>query len=121
MKSLDDLKKIREAAQHKVIMRGGTLDSIKILVGMGTCGINAGARPIMTKFVEELAKRNLITVTVAPIDCTGNCDNTPIVKVVIDKKETTYGNVTEKMIAKIIKEHVEGGKPVQDYVLGNKK
>lgn len=117
MKSLDDLKKIREKAQAKVSMRGKN-DGIRVLVGMATCGISAGARPVMNRFVEEIAKRDLDGVTVTPVGCIGECAIEPIVEVLQGDERTTYCRVTEDAVDRIITEHIQGGKPVQDYVIG---
>ena len=116
VKSLDDLKKIREAAQSKVSMRFNA-NGTRVLVGMATCGISAGARPVMNRFVEEIAKRNLVDVTVAPQDCTKECELTPIVEIVENGKKTTYAKVTEKDVEKIVSEHIQKGKPVKDFLI----
>lgn len=118
MKSLDDLKKIRDASQNKVVMRGKN-NGIKILVGMATCGISAGARPVMNLFVEQIAKNDLNTVTVTPVGCIGECAIEPIVEVLQGEKRTTYCRVNEKVAERIFNEHIIGGKIVDDYVIGN--
>jgi len=120
MKSLEDLKKIREASQGKVEMRGKN-NGIKVLVGMATCGISAGARPVMNLFVEELAKHKIITVTVTPVGCIGECALEPIVEVLEGDKRTTYCKVDEKVAKKIFDEHIIGGKIVNDYVIAKYK
>jgi NADP-reducing hydrogenase subunit HndB len=117
VKSLDDLKKIREAAQKKVTMRGKN-DGIRVLVGMATCGISAGARPVMNKFVEEVSNRELNNVTVTPVGCIGECAIEPIVEILEGDSRTTYCKVDEQAVERIITEHIQGGKPVQDYVIG---
>lgn len=117
MKSLDDLKKIRDAAQHKVTMRGKN-EGTRILVGMATCGISAGARPVMNKLVEELANQNIENVTVTPVGCIGECAIEPIVEVLQGEDRTTYCRVDVKIAERIINEHVIGGKVVQDNVIG---
>ena len=101
MKSLDDLKKIRDKAQSKVTMRGKA-KGIRVLVGMATCGISAGARP----------------VTITPVGCIGECAIEPIVEVLQGEDRTTYCKVTEEAVDRIVTEHIQGGKPVQDYVIG---
>lgn len=118
MKSLDDLKKIRDAAQKKVVMRSKN-DGTKILVGMATRGISAGARPVMNKFVEELSIRELDTVTVTPVGCIGECAFEPIVEVLEGKKRTTYCKVDINVAERIVKEHIVGGKIVQEFLIDN--
>jgi NADP-reducing hydrogenase subunit HndB len=117
VKSLADLKKIRDAAQAKVTMRGKN-DGTRILVGMATCGISAGARPVMNKFVEELSNRKIENVTVTPVGCIGECAIEPIVEVLEGENRTTYCRVDVKVAERIVKEHILGGKVVQDYVIG---
>lgn len=117
MKSLDDLKKIRDAAQKKVTMRGKN-DGIRILVGMATCGISAGARPVMNKFVEALDSNNLDTVTVTPVGCIGECAIEPIVEVLQGEQRTTYCRVDVNVAERIINEHIIGGKIVESNVIG---
>lgn len=117
MKSLDDLKRIRDAAQSKVSMRGKN-SGTRILVGMATCGISAGARPVMNKFVEELASRDLENVTVTPVGCIGECAIEPIVEVLNGDDRTTYCRVDVDVVERIINEHIVGGKVVNDFVIG---
>ena len=118
MKSLDDLKKIRDAVQSKVIMRGKDDKRIRILVGMATCGISAGARTVMNTFVEKIAEKDLLNVTVAPIGCIGECAIEPIVKVLQGETKTTYCKVDVDAVERIFNEHIIGGKVVLDYVIG---
>jgi NADP-reducing hydrogenase subunit HndB len=117
MKSLDDLKKIRDAAQKKVTMRGKN-DGIRILVGMATCGISAGARPVMNKIVEEISNKDIKGVTVTPVGCIGECAIEPIVEVLEGEKRTTYCRVDVEVAERIMKEHIQGGKIVKDNVIG---
>jgi len=117
VKSLDDLKRIRDAAQKKVTMRGKN-DGIRILVGMATCGISAGARPVIIKFVEEIASRDLEKVTVTPVGCIGECAIEPIVEVLQGEERTTYCRVDIEAVERIINEHIVGGKVVSDHVIG---
>ena len=120
MKSLDDLKKIRDASQKKVVMRGKN-NGTRILVGMATCGISAGARPVMNLFVEEIAKRDLNTVTVTPVGCIGECAIEPIVEVLQGEERTTYCRVDIEAAERIFNEHIIGGKVVDDYVLAKNR
>ena len=118
MKSLAELAAIREKMQNKVIIREG-VNATRIVVGMATCGIAAGARPIMAKFVDEISKRNLNNVTVAQTGCIGMCQYEPIAEVIVPGKEkVTYVQLTEEKVAKIIVDHVVNGKPVVEYTIG---
>jgi NADP-reducing hydrogenase subunit HndB len=117
MKSLDDLKKIRDNAQKKVTMRSKN-EGIRVLVGMATCGISAGARPVMNRFVEQVDKKNLENVTVTPVGCIGECAIEPIVEVLVGDERTTYCKVDVDAVDRILKEHIIGGKVVNDYVIG---
>ena len=117
MKSLDDLKKIRDAAQSKVNMRGKN-DGMRVLVGMATCGISAGARPVMNTFVERIAENKIEKVTVTPVGCIGECAIEPIVEVLEGDVRTTYCRVDVEVAERIVKEHIIGGKIVLDYVIG---
>ena len=81
MKTLEELMAIRDKAKANMTDRDGNGDSIRIVVGMATCGIAAGARPVLNAFVEEVAKRNLKNVTVAQTGCIGMCQYEPIVEV----------------------------------------
>ena len=119
MKSLEELAKIRERMQNKVILREGQA-STRVAVGMATCGIAAGARPVLNAFVEEVAKQNLSDkVTVSQTGCIGMCRFEPIVEVFEGEKErVTYVKVKPEMVPEIIKEHLIGGKPVTKYTIG---
>ncbi len=118
MKSLADLKKIRDKAQSKVAMRD-MKGATRILVGMATCGISAGARPVMKTFVEAIAAKNLENVSVTPVGCIGECSIEPIVEIVKDDIRTTYCKVTEVVARRIVEEHIIGGEVVKDYTIGN--
>jgi NADP-reducing hydrogenase subunit HndB len=117
MKSLEDLKKLRDQALKNMEMRyqvGGT----RIQVGMGTCGIAAGARPVLNKFVEEIAKHNLKNVGITQVGCMGECAFEPIIEIVEqDGTSTIYARVNERMVHEIIEEHIMGGKRIQKYLL----
>ena len=124
MKSLEELKKLREQAQSSIDLRV-LKDGYRIVVGMATCGIAAGARPILAKFVEEVANRKLENVTVTQVGCIGECALEPIVEVYDkDNNRTTYGLVTVEDVNKIIDEHVLGGKVIEtktlEYIKANK-
>ena len=116
MKSLNDLKKMREAALKKVEMREGGKD-YRVVVGMATCGIAAGARPVLNRLVEETATKDYNCV-VTQTGCIGMCVYEPIVEV-FDKDggHTTYVYVDPEKAAKILEEHVGKGNVVDEYTV----
>ena len=119
MKSLEELAKIRERMQNKVILREGQAN-IRVAVGMATCGIAAGARPVLNAIVEEVAKRNLNDkVTVTQTGCIGMCRFEPIVEVFEgDKERVTYIKVTPEKAREIVEKHLVGGNPIAEYTIG---
>lgn len=95
MKSLAELQAIRDKARGKVTLREGQDDAIRVLVGMATCGIAAGARPVLTTIVDEVAKRGLQNVMVTQTGCIGICQFEPVVEVVEPGKDKiTYVKMT---------------------------
>ncbi len=118
MKTLADLEAIRKKTLEQVTLRkdeGG----VRVVVGMATCGIAAGARPVMNAFMEEIAKRNLENVTVTQTGCIGMCRLEPIVEIIVpDKEKVTYVKLTPDKVAKIVNEHIVNGKPVAEYTIG---
>ena len=119
MKTLAELAQIRDRMKNKVALREGT-GEIRVVVGMATCGIAAGARPVLNAFVEQVAEQNLSDkVTVTQTGCIGMCRFEPIVEVFEgDKERVTYVKVKPEMVPEIIKEHLIGGKPVTKYTIG---
>ena len=119
MKTLEELAQIRDRMKNKVALREGT-GEIRVVVGMATCGIAAGARPVLNAFVEQVAEQNLgDKVTVTQTGCIGMCRFEPIVEVFEgDKERVTYVKVKPEMVPEIIKEHLIGGKPVTKYTIG---
>lgn len=116
MKSLEDLKKMREAALKKVEMREGGKD-YRVVVGMATCGIAAGARPVLNRLVEETAANDYNCV-VTQTGCIGMCVYEPIVEVFGKEGEhTTYVHVNPEKAVRILKEHVGEGKVVEEYTV----
>lgn len=117
MKSLADLAKLREDALKKVNIRGERKGK-RIVVGMATCGIAAGARPVLNALVEEVQKRNLSDVEVAQTGCIGVCRLEPIVEVYDENNnKVTYVEVTEDKAKKIIVDHIVNGKVVSEYTI----
>ena len=122
MKSLAELQAIKEKMKSKVILREGTNDT-RVVVGMATCGIAAGARPVLNALVEEVNALGLSdNVTVSQTGCIGICEYEPVVEVFeAGKEKVTYVKVTPDMAKRIVAEHIKGGKPVAEYTIGNYK
>ena len=118
MKSLAELEAIRNKAIKKVDLRTKNFDK-KIVVGMATCGIAAGARPVLTAFVEEVAKRNLSDVVVGQTGCIGVCRLEPLVEVFMpDQEKVTYVKVKPEMAKRIVSDHLVNGNVVTEYTIG---
>ena len=118
MKSLAELAAIREKMQNKVVLREGSGD-IRVVVGMATCGIAAGARPVLNSFVNEVAKRGLKNVTVSQTGCIGICQFEPVAEVFEPGKEkVTYVKLDADKAAKIVVDHIVNGNVVTDYTIG---
>ena len=120
MKSLEELLAIKEKAQAQMSARDADgNEGIRVVVGMATCGIAAGARPVLNKFSEEIEKRGLSNVTVTQTGCIGMCQYEPIAEVLVPGKEkVTYVKLTEEKVAKIIADHIVNGIPVAEYTVG---
>ncbi len=122
MKSLEELKAIRDKMKNSVNLRDDNSDNIRVVVGMATCGIAAGARPVLNAFTEEVAKRNLANVTVTQTGCIGICQYEPVVEVIDAKGEkTTYIKMTAEKVAKVVADHIVNGNVVSEYTVGNIK
>lgn len=116
MKSLEDLKKMREDALKKVEMREGGKD-YRVVVGMATCGIAAGARPVLNRLVEETAA-NDYNCAVTQTGCIGMCVYEPIVEVYgKDGEHTTYVHVDPDKASRILSEHIGKGQIVDEYTV----
>lgn len=119
MKTLAELQAIREKMQREMGMREQNDDQIRVVVGMATCGIAAGARPVLTAFLEEVAKRELKNVTVTQTGCIGVCRLEPIVEVYVPGQEkVTYVKMKPDMVPAIVSEHLVNGKVVAEYTIG---
>ena len=119
MKSLAELQAIRERMQKQLDIRENDDDRIRVVVGMATCGIAAGARPVLNAFLEEVAKRNLENVTVTQTGCIGVCRLEPIVEVYVPGQEkVTYVKLTADMVPKIVSEHLVNQRVVTEYTIG---
>ncbi len=119
MKSLAELAAIREKMQSKVVIREGAA-STRVVVGMATCGIAAGARPVLNAFVEGVNKEGLSDkVTVTQTGCIGICQYEPVVEIYEDGKEkVTYVKLDATKAAEIVQKHLKGGAVVTEYTIG---
>lgn len=115
--TLQDLRKLREETKQNMDKRDVNDNSVKILVGMGTCGIAAGARETLQAFVEEIDKMGLKNIVIKPTGCMGSCYVEPTVEVdVPGMPATLYGKVTASLARKILESHVVNQKLVSEYV-----
>ena len=119
MKSLAELAAIREKMQNKVVIREGAATT-RVVVGMATCGIAAGARPVLNAFVDGVNKNNLADkVTVTQTGCIGICQYEPVVEIFEEGKEkVTYVKLDAAKAAEIVEKHLKGGQVVTEYTIG---
>ena len=119
MKSLQELAAIRDRMKQTVNTREAAHDTTRVVVGMATCGIAAGARPVLQAFTEKVAKRNLTHVSVQQTGCIGICQYEPVVEVYApDQEKVTYVKVTPEMVPTIVTNHIVNGTPVTEYTIG---
>ena len=119
MKTLAELEAIRERMKGRVAVRETSDNTTRIVVGMATCGIAAGARPVLNTIAEEVANQGLSeTVTVTQTGCIGLCQYEPIVEVHQQGKDkVTYVKMDSEKAKKVIEEHIKGGKVVTEYTI----
>ena len=120
MKSLAELQAIRDKMKSKVILREGS-GEIRVVVGMATCGIAAGARPVLNAFVEAVNAENLTDkVTVSQTGCIGICQYEPVVEIYEPGKEKiTYVKMTAEKAKAVVEKHLKGGNVVSEFTLAN--
>ncbi|MGI5984294.1 MAG: (2Fe-2S) ferredoxin domain-containing protein [Oscillospiraceae bacterium] len=119
MKTLAELQALRDEMKTKIGVRKDGEYRMRILVGMATCGIAAGARPVLTAFVKELETRKLTDIVVSQTGCIGICQFEPVVEIYdADGTKTTYVYVTPEKVPKIVAQHVVNGNPVVEYTIG---
>jgi len=119
MKSLAELKAIRDKTRASVTLRENAEAGTRVMVGMATCGIAAGARPVLNAFVEEVAKRNLQDVMVTQTGCIGICQYEPVVEVVTPGQEkVTYVKMTPEKAVRVVNDHLVNGNVVSEYTIG---
>ena len=118
MKSLAELQAIKDRMKDKVVLREGT-NSVRVVVGMATCGIAAGARPVLNTFVEEVNNEGLAeTVAVSQTGCIGICQFEPVVEIFeAGKEKVTYVKMTSEKAKEVVEKHLKGGKVIQEYTI----
>ena len=116
IRNLDDLRKLRESSRDLSSARSG--GEIMIIVGMGTCGIAAGARDILSEVMAELARRSIDNVAVQTTGCIGMCQDEPLLDVIRGGQRVTYGRVKPEDVPTIIAEHVVNGRVVEKLAIG---
>ena len=123
MKSLQELQAIRDKMKANISTARDNADAkTRVVVGMATCGIAAGARPVLNAFNEEIAKRGIEGVMVGQTGCIGICKLEPVVEVYVPGQEkVTYIHVKPEMVPRIVSEHIVNGNPVVEYTIGAAK
>ena len=119
MKSLEELKAIREKMKRQMEVRDNDENTIRVVVGMATCGIAAGARPVMTAFLDEVDRRGLTNISVSQTGCIGVCKWEPVVEVFVPGEEkVTYVKLRPEMVPAIVEQHLVNHSVVTDYTIG---
>ena len=120
MKTLAELQAIRDKAREKMAVRDNHEEATRVVVGMATCGIAAGARPVLNAFTDEVEKRHLNNIIVTQTGCIGMCQLEPIVEVFVPGKEkVTYVKMTPDKVARIVADHLVNGNVVAEYTVGS--
>lgn len=120
MKTIQELDEIRKKALETVNLRRDRSQGIRVVVGMATCGIAAGARPVLLAMMNEVGRRNLTDVSVSQTGCIGVCRLEPIVEVYKPGEDkVTYVKVDPDMVPRIVAEHIVNGKPVREFTIGH--
>ena len=122
MKSVEELLAIKAKMQDKIAVRKGTGET-RIVVGMATCGIAAGARPVLNAFVEAISAAGLSdSITVTQTGCIGICQYEPVVEVFEkDKEKVTYVKMTPEKATEVVEKHIKGGAVIAEYTIGAAK
>ncbi len=120
MKSLEELKAIRERMQGQVGMRSADSNQTRVVVGMATCGIASGARPVLNTLAQLVQEKGLKNVAVTQTGCIGLCQYEPIVEIYAPGKEkVTYIKMTPEKAKEVVEQHLERGLIVSKYTLQN--
>ncbi|MBI9010184.1 MAG: (2Fe-2S) ferredoxin domain-containing protein [Tenericutes bacterium] len=121
MKTLEELKILREKSHKKMYMDGVTR-GVRVQVGYGTCGIAAGATPVYDTFVNEIKALNLENVEIVKVGCMGECAFEPTVEIVeSDGSKTIYCLLTDRRASEIVEEHIVKGIRIDKYLLSKIK
>lgn len=119
MKTLEELMEIRQKASKQVNLRKEREEGVRIVVGMATCGIAAGARPVLNAFLSEVDKRGVKDVIVTQTGCIGMCRLEPIVEVYMPGEEkVTYVRMNEEKAVRVVAEHIINKRPVAEFTIG---
>ena len=120
MKSIEELMAIKEKMQNKVSLRNSAGDDVRVVVGMATSGIAAGARPVLNAFVEGVSEAGLSDrVMVTQTGCIGICQYEPVVEIYEkDKEKVTYVKMNAEKAKEVIERHLKGGEPISEYTIG---
>jgi len=119
MKSLEELKAIREKVQGTIGMRYEGEEQVRVVVGMATCGIASGARPVLSALATEIQKQNLGHINVTQTGCIGLCEYEPVVEVIEPGKDkVTYVKMTPEKALEVLEMHLKGGQVVTKYTVG---
>jgi NADP-reducing hydrogenase subunit HndB len=115
--TLDDLRKLRDAKKKDMSQRSAEGKRAEVVIGMGTCGIAAGAKAVFDAFLDEMNKAGIGDVTIKQTGCMGLCFSEPTVEVICDDMpHVVYGNVNDKTARRIVREHLAGKALVSDHI-----
>ncbi len=117
-KSIADLAKIRQETLRKIQLRDKEDTNCRIVVGMGTCGISAGARPCLSAIVDEVHKRGLSNIQIVQTGCVGMCRLEPMFDVYVGNEKVTYVNMTPEKSRQVVVEHIVNKRVIQEYTIG---
>ena len=118
MKSLEELRALKNKMQNQIGIRDDGEAEIKVVVGMATCGIAAGARPVLTAFTDEIAERGLNHVAVSQTGCIGICQYEPVVEIFDKGEKVTYVKMTPEKAVRVVNDHIVNGNVVTEYTIG---
>jgi NADP-reducing hydrogenase subunit HndB len=120
MKNLDELKALRDSLKSTVDIKDSEEHQVRVLVGMATCGIAAGAKPVLSALTEEIEKRSLPGITVKQTGCIGICQYEPVVEIhETGKNKVTYVNMTPEKVVNVVSHHLVNRCIVEEYTIGN--